>query len=169
MTGGVDYENTLASTLAYNPSLDQWIEKAPMPTAREHLTSAVVNDKLYVIGGRTNGMASNVNANEVYDPVTDKWMILEPMPSKRGGLSSAALAVNGSIYVFGGEQPTGTFSNNEKFDVVSDSWTSEMGMPTARHGLVAVAIADMIYVIGGGPQPGGSSSNISEIFNTSKG
>lgn len=167
VTGGVDYENTLASTLAYNPSLDQWIEKAPMPTAREHLTSAVVNDKLYVIGGRTNGMASNVNANEAYDPVTDKWIILEPMPSKRGGF-----CCNSSKWVdlcLWRRTTNSTFSNNEKFDVVSNAWTSEMGMPTARHGLVAAAITDMIYVIGGGPQPGGSSSSLTEIFNTSKG
>ena len=169
MTGGVDSENTLASTLVYNPSLDQWTEKASMPTAREHLTSSVVYDKLYVIGGRINGMASNVDANEVYDPVNDKWTTLEPMPSKRGGLSSAAIAVNGSIYVLGGEQPTGTFNNNEKFDVISGTWTSDISMPTARHGLVAVAIDNVIYVIGGGPQPGGSSSNLNEIFNTSKG
>ena len=76
VTGGVDSENTLASTLVYNPSLDQWTEKTPMPTAREHLTSSVVNDKLYVIGGRINGMASNVDVNEVYDPVNDKWTTL---------------------------------------------------------------------------------------------
>ena len=136
-----------------------------MPTAREHLTSAVVDGKLYVIGGRTNGVAFNVDANEVYDPVADKWTILEPMPSKRGGLSSAAV-VNGSIYVIGGEQPTGTFNNNERFDTVSNTWTPEGNMPTARHGLAAVAIDNNIYVIGGGPQPGGSSTDVNEIFNT---
>nr|WP_261377852.1 kelch repeat-containing protein [Candidatus Nitrosocosmicus arcticus] len=139
-----------------------------MQTAREHLTSAVVNDKLYVTGGRTNGMASNVNANEVYDPVTDKWTILEPLPTKRGGLSSTAAVVNESIYVFGGEQPTGTFNNNERFDVKSNTWTSEKSMPTARHGLAAVAIDNKIYVMGGGPQPGGSTSNLNEIFIISK-
>jgi hypothetical protein len=37
-------------------------------------------------------------------------------------------------------------------------------MPTARHGLAAVAIDNMIYVIGGGPEPGGSGSNLNEIF-----
>jgi hypothetical protein len=36
-----------------------------MPTGREHLTSAVVNGKLYAVGGRTAGMAANVNVNEV--------------------------------------------------------------------------------------------------------
>ena len=168
VTGGVDSENTLSSTLAYNPSIHQWTEKAPMPTAREHLTSAVVEDKLYVIGGRTNGMAFNVDANEVYNPATDNWTNLDPMPSKRDGLSSATIVINESIYVFGGEQPSGTFNNNEKFDVVSGTWTSEVSMPTARHGLAAVAIGNMIYVIGGGPQPGGSSTSLNEIFNTGK-
>ena len=43
-----------------------------MPTAREHLTYAVVNGKLYVIGERSNGMSFNVDANEVYDPGTNK-------------------------------------------------------------------------------------------------
>jgi hypothetical protein len=46
---------------------------------------------LYVIGGRTAGMAANVDANEAYDPLTDKWTELAPMPSKRGGLASTAI------------------------------------------------------------------------------
>ena len=160
VTGGVDSENTLASTLAYDPSLDQRTEKAPMPSAREYLTSAVIDNKLYVIGGRTNGMAFNVDATEVYHPVTDNWTKLDLMPSKRRRLSAATIALNGSIYVFGGEQPSGTFNNNEKFDVISGTWSSEVSMPTARHGLATVAIGKMIYVIGGGPQPGGSSTRL---------
>ena len=123
-----------------------------LPTAREHLTSAVVNGKLYVIGGRSAGMAANVDANEVYDPVEDKWNVLESMPSKRGGLTSAA--VNETIYVFGGEEPSSTFNNNEKYNPKTNTWTSNILMPTARHGLAAVAIDDKIYVIGGGPEPG---------------
>ena len=58
------------------------IEKASMLTAREHLTSAVLDGKLYVIGGRTAGIAANVEANEVYDPITDKLSILASVPSK---------------------------------------------------------------------------------------
>jgi N-acetylneuraminic acid mutarotase len=133
-----------------------------MPTAREHLTSAVVNGKLYVIGGRTAGMVANVDANEVYDPVVDKWNILESMPSKRGGLTSAA--ANETIYVFGGEEPSSTFNDNEKYNPKTNTWTSDTPMPTARHGLAAVAIDDKIYVIGGGPKPGGSQTSLNEIF-----
>ena len=133
-----------------------------MPTAREHLTSAVVDDKRYVIGGRSEGMSANVNSNEVYDPNTDSWTLLEPMPSKRGGLASSA--INETIYVFGGEEPSGTFDNNESYDVVTNKWEKGLAMPTARHGLVAVASDERIYVIGGGPNPGGSQSSANEIF-----
>jgi hypothetical protein len=37
-----------------------------MPTARERLTSAVVNDKLHVVDQRSNEMSFNVGATEVY-------------------------------------------------------------------------------------------------------
>ncbi len=115
----VDNQQTLNSLIAYDPSTNTWSEKAPMPTtAREHLTSAVVKGKLYVIGGRANGMSANVDTTEVYDPKADGWTVLEHMPSKKGGLASTS--VNGSIYVFGGEQPSGTFGNNEKYNTANN-------------------------------------------------
>ena len=47
--------------------------------------------------------------------------------------------------------------------------SSEPPMPTARHGLAAVSVVDdgednKISVIGGGPQPGLSVTNVNEIF-----
>jgi len=46
----------------------------------------------------------------------------------------------------------------------ANKWDQGLAMPTARHGLVAVANDDKIYVIGGGPNPGGSRSSANEIF-----
>jgi N-acetylneuraminic acid mutarotase len=84
------------------------------------------------------------------------------MPLKKGGLAS--VVVNRTIYVFGGEQPEWTFNNNEKFDTLSNKWTSEKSMPTARHGLVIASFDNKIYVIGGGPHPSESGSNINEVM-----
>jgi N-acetylneuraminic acid mutarotase len=147
-----------------------------MPTARHHAGSAVVDGKIFVIGGRISGSLENISVNEAYDPEQDKWITnLEAMPSKRSGIAAvaavAAFPVNGSssnIYVFGGEEPSKTFNNNEKYDANTNKWTSEPPMPTARHGLGAVYIEEdnKIYVIGGGPQPGLSVSNVNEIFHT---
>lgn len=42
---------TFNRTFEYNPATNNWIEKAPMPTIREDMASAVVNEKIYVMGG----------------------------------------------------------------------------------------------------------------------
>src|SRR5919199_3542885 len=72
----------LATNEAYDPSSNTWITKAPMLTARHHAASAAVNGKLYVIGGRFEGISPtvNVNVNDVYDPEKNTWSSLTPMP-----------------------------------------------------------------------------------------
>ncbi|MGD6807073.1 MAG: hypothetical protein ACQCN4_08955 [Candidatus Bathyarchaeia archaeon] len=53
---------------------DTWTQKAPMPTARYDTRVAVVNNKIYCIGGRTgSSKEALVNVNEMYDPTTDTW------------------------------------------------------------------------------------------------
>lgn len=37
-------------------------------------------------------------------------------------------------------------------------------LPTARHGLGSAVIQGRIYVISGGPIPGGSFSDVNEVF-----
>lgn len=37
-------------------------------------------------------------------------------------------------------------------------------MPTARHGLGLTVVQGRIYVISGGPTPGGSFSDLNEVF-----
>lgn len=92
----------LATNEAYHPKTDSWTQKVSMPTPRQHLASAVLYDKLYVIGGRIDSLSSNLNSNEVYDPQHDNWTKLASMPSKRGGLTAASSDLDGNIYVFGG-------------------------------------------------------------------
>jgi N-acetylneuraminic acid mutarotase len=173
---GGSSDRPLGSNEAYDPSNDTWTSKALMPTARHHAGSAVVDGKIFVIGGRISDSLENISVNEAYDPEQDRWITnLEAMPSKRSGIAAAvvsaattanASSINGiNIYIFGGEEPSKTFNNNERYDVTTNAWTSEPPMPTARHGLAAVYVEDdEIYVIGGGPQPGLSVSDANEIF-----
>ena len=136
-----------------------------MPTARNHLSSAVVDGKLYAIGGRTSGPSGNLNANEAYDPSTNTWSTKAPMPTARGGLASAD-TINGNIYSFGGEAPTLVFNTNEKYDTSTNTWSTEASLPTARHGLTGVALDSKIYVISGGLEPTTSkpATGVNEIF-----
>jgi N-acetylneuraminic acid mutarotase len=82
-----------------------------MPTARQHLATAVIDGNLYAISGRTLGNGvnppgvnvakSNFDKNEMYDPITDTWTVEQPMKDKRSGFAAAALG--GQTYVFGGQ------------------------------------------------------------------
>ena len=70
------------------------------------------------------------------------------------------------IYVFGGEAVAGTFNENEAYHPASNSWTAQTPMPTARHGLGSAVVDGRIFVLSGGPTPGGSFSNANEMFTT---
>ena len=60
---------------------NSWIAKAPMPTPRGGLGVAVVDGKIYAIGGDASGKL--VGTNEEYNPVTDTWTTKAPMPTPR--------------------------------------------------------------------------------------
>lgn len=77
----------------YTPATDSWAPKAPMPTARSAVASAVLNDKIYVAGGeiQTYQYLAAFRAFEAFDPVTNTWEQLPFMPVPRHGLAAAAL------------------------------------------------------------------------------
>jgi N-acetylneuraminic acid mutarotase len=131
----------------------------------QHMASGVIDDALYVIGGRPKGKSSNIDNNEAYDPKTNTWTAKAPMPTARGGIAAATVPTNGELFIFGGEAPEKTFDNTEIYNPSTDTWTSGPAMPTARHGLAAAAIGDKIYVIGGGPEPDISFANVVEVLN----
>lgn len=158
-------QGVVTTNEAYDPKVDSWVIKAPMPTARDHLSSAVVDNKIFVIGGRQpedGPIFNDLDANEMYDPESNSWISLEPLPTKRSGL--AAASVDDKIYVIGGESTKRTFDTNEKYNTKTHSWDRESPVPSARHGLSATSIDGKIYVIAGGTKPGGSGSNENEIF-----
>src|SRR5207253_1600526 len=81
------------------------------PTARVGAIGAVLNGKLYAIGGN-NGGGLTFNLVEVYDPASNTWTTDSPMPTLRSGC--AASVVGGVIYVAGGGN-TNTLATLEAF------------------------------------------------------
>ncbi|MFQ6125369.1 MAG: LamG-like jellyroll fold domain-containing protein [Candidatus Heimdallarchaeota archaeon] len=131
----------------YNQMLggDVWHPCAPMPTPRADLAVAVVNERIYAIGG-FNGI-QNLATMEEYNPATDTWRSRAPMPTARGWL--AATAVNGKIYVLGGWDGTNYLPTVEEYDPTTDTWRRRAPMPTHRYGLAMAAVGGRIFAIGG--------------------
>lgn len=123
-----------------------WTQKADIPTNRGGATAAVVDGKIYLIGGWTN--STNVAINEMYDPSTNTWVTKAPMPTARGFLSSVVM--NGVIYVIGGGYPQ-ALRKVEVYDPATNSWTTRKDLNLARTNGRAAVVDGKIYVIAGYP------------------
>ncbi len=123
----------------------RWTQKADMPTPLMQLATAVVNGKIYAIGGLNGGSRPTVAE---YDPQRNVWTNKADMPTPRGGI--AASAVDGKIYVFGGHrvafQPLDTV---QMYDPAKDKWTRKKRMPVPMDRMTTSVVNGQIYLIGG--------------------
>jgi len=126
----------------------QWVRKADMPTPRFGHSTAVVDGKIYVIGGWHRGLVPHI---DVYDPKTETWAKKAEMPTPRSDLSTSV--VDGKIYAIGGGVPKpGGFvdvATVEVYDPKTDTWAKKKEMPTPRLGLSTSVVDGKIYAIGG--------------------
>lgn len=154
-------------------SPNSWASKASMRQARAGLGVAVVNGKIYAIGGSTlagswpyNG--GIVATNEEYDPATNTWSFKKPMPTPRMYFGIAVY--NNKIYCIGGEEifkddGKAPLTNvTEVYDPATDTWETKAQMPTPRSCLRANVANGKIYLIGGNDpnvhfEPGASTHN----------
>jgi N-acetylneuraminic acid mutarotase len=113
-----------------------------MPTARHSFGIAVYQNKIYCIGGTTNGPILEVN--EVYDPATDAWETKKQMPTARSALN--ANTVNGKIYLMGGNPGNTT---NEAYDPTTDSWTTKTPIPIEAIFSESAVANNKIFLFGG--------------------
>jgi N-acetylneuraminic acid mutarotase len=95
------------STLAYDPALQTYTEKAPLRTPRGGVAGAVLGQRLFVFGGEGNSASESGVFPEIeaYDPITDSWSALPPMQVPRHGFGAAALGDR--IYLVGGATAQG--------------------------------------------------------------
>jgi hypothetical protein len=135
----------------FNPITNSWSLGAPMPTARAGLGSAVVNNLIYVVGGRTCGTpycGAPLANLEIYNPVTNTWAIGTPMPTPRMDIY-AVTALGSKIYILGGDTGGVDLASVDIYDTGSGVWSAGVPMPTARANAVAGTCSGHIFVIGG--------------------
>jgi N-acetylneuraminic acid mutarotase len=139
-SAGVGVENT-------------WTTKAPMHQARGLVGVAVVEDKIYAIGGynATSSFANETflsGTTEEYDPATNAWVYKTSMPTPMDMFATAVY--KDKIYCFyGGLTRYGTSPLTQVYDPATDTWENSTAIPTSREGIQANVLGDKIYIVGG--------------------
>ncbi|XP_062944577.1 kelch-like protein 33 isoform X3 [Cynocephalus volans] len=148
--GGQDFyshSNTLASTLRWDPSQEDWEEMAPLCQARSFFSLVVLDGQLYALGGRGNGVA--LNSVETYNPELNVWRPAPALPAPC--FAHAAAVLESQLYVSGGCSGTDQYlASLLHYDPKLEkpgTLLSPMGIPRAGH--VMAALGGQLYVAGG--------------------
>jgi hypothetical protein len=98
----------------YDPATDTWTKRADAPLPRKVHSACVLNDIIYVFGGRNVIGGWPQSTLFQYDPAADAWTAREEMPYEVG--TAAVSTVEGRIYLIGGSS---TWPPNQ---VISTVW-----------------------------------------------
>jgi len=131
-----------------------WTTLAPMPTPRSNFGLAVVNKKIYAIGGSND--TTILATNEMYNPETDTWTTKTSIPTPRSLF--AITTCQNKIYAITGSKPSRPYSAggsytlaNEVYNPETDTWETKAPLNSQypRYWINAHTINDKIYLISG--------------------
>jgi N-acetylneuraminic acid mutarotase len=141
--------------IAQSANPGAWIALAPMPLARQEISCAALDEKIYVIAGFNNSGASTSDV-QVYDPKTNGWNPAAPLPIVNN--HNAAAVAAGRLYSFGGVSNRVFVYNSG-----ANSWSEVAPMHFEHGNTAAVAVIDnRIYVAGG--TGSGMTGNELEVY-----
>ena len=130
----------------------RWTEETTLPGEGLNAPAAAVLDgRIYVIGGF--GTTTNVATVgvHVYDLDTRTWSEAAPLPAARGG--HAAVVLDGKIHVVGGGNEVSTLALHSVYDATSDRWTEAAPLPRSKGSPAAVVLDGRLWAIGGRSGP----------------
>jgi N-acetylneuraminic acid mutarotase len=140
LTGGALHAQSPAGT---------WSVGGQLTAERSESAAAVINGKIYVLGGTALGREDSPIYQE-FDPATKTWRDLAPMP--RGASHVGVAALNGKIYVAGGftanvhKNPVDQFA---EYDVAANSWRVLAPISSPRGSVGLATVGGKLHVIGG--------------------
>lgn len=155
ISGKSNYDSYLNSCEAFNVAKWGWEPVAPIPTKRWDFGVAVIDEKIFAIGGHNGDTLADF---EMLDTRADTWTKLPRMPSRRNGVA-AAVVDDRFIWVFG------SIPSIDVFDVEKSEWKTITDLHEAFVSARAVAVGHKIFMIGGTRVAGGTTSKV-DILDT---
>lgn len=159
-----------------DPKTGKWTTLTDAPRARDHVSAAMVGDRLYLAGGRTSnakiGKVIDTTIKEVdyYDFKTQTWNTIDAgIPTERAGNSN--LGIGPYLVVMNGESgvQVPAHAEVEVLDTRSNIWSKLPNLNQGRHGTGAAYLDGKIYVAAGSANRGGGPEiNMMEVMEWKK-
>lgn len=154
-------------TYVYDPSTDSWSTMASIPVPVEFYASAVIDIKIYIIGGGTtiSGDGNALNLVQIFDPSKNQWTYGTPIPTgvfAPGSCATTGLSAPERIYVVGGslaysapiyfDASAATETNlTQVYDPATGIWSYATPLPFNNSYLLLENVGDNLYELGGTP------------------
>lgn len=148
----------------FDPKTNTWRKLPDAPRPRDHVSVAMVGDKVYIAGGRLSTDKINQVLNrtiaevDVYDFKTNAWITLpadQNLPTLRAG--NMAVAHGNKVLIIGGEsdKQVPAHSEVEAYNTKTEKWERMPMLIQGRHGTGAVTMNGKVYIVAGSANRGG--------------
>lgn len=151
----------------YDPESDRWSDAPPLPRGANHVGVAVLDGRLYAIGGHIDQNRKPDSLCFVLDIAAGRWSSIAPLPERCGAIACATL--HGRVHAVGGA--IGDTSAGKKsvdwhlaYDPRSDRWEKRAPMPTGRDHTGTLVVGDFIHVVGGRVDSFHTNSNLHHAY-----
>ena len=151
VAGGVGdgYRNDLAAVDLLNTDTRQWLSTTPLPVKCSHVTTAIVQDELYLVGGSLTttlvvslpDLVSTDSAN-----TSKSWRTLHAPPLRW----SAAITLHGALLAVGGCHDNDRSTAIHAYQPATNNWKQVGELPTARSSSACTLLPSGELLVAGG-------------------
>ena len=139
----------LWSSLALGQNPGSWQALADMPVGKWEPGTVVLDDKLYVFGGYTDGVVSS-KRSEIFDPSDNSWTLIQELPS---AITHMNMVLDGRIVWFAGGFKDGyrghAIAEVWSYDIDVDRYTAAPLLPGPRAGGGLAVLDGKLHYFGG--------------------
>ena len=165
VAGGDGDGGPLATVEVLDTTSRQWLSTSPLPVKCSSMTSAIVNQELYLLGGTltTDTLVVSlpeITRSSVNSATTNRsaqWRKLPTPPLER----SAAISVQGSVVAIGGLHGNTSSTAIHVYQPVTNNWKKVGDLPSPRDCCTSTLLpSGEILVAGGWDSNGRTSSRV---------
>jgi len=152
--GRDDYLNDLAAIEVLDTDNHQWLSASSLPVNCSHVTTAILQDELYLVGGRLNKTLVANLADIIHSSTsttTKTWRTLPAPPLEW----SAAITVHGALLAVGGCHGNDYSTAIHVYQPATNSWSKVGDLPSLRSSCACTLLPRGELLVAGGRDSNG--------------